>query len=129
MATLTMTRAPWRRASIAPAWSRNERITPPKIVPCAFVSRGIMSTRIAGSFHFARISNRLQARLLGRRVALYHDRVDLDLRFFSQSLQKHRSQISRLLLPKHLGVRGAILIGGLRIDFLLIDDLQYHRTI
>ncbi len=25
---------------------------PPKIVPYAFVSRGIMSTRMAGSFHF-----------------------------------------------------------------------------
>src|ERR1043166_6000143 len=55
--TVTMNCRPCRRASIAPAWSMYDRITPPKIVPCAFVSRGIINTRIAGSFPFGRMSD------------------------------------------------------------------------
>src|ERR1051325_8610159 len=65
--TVTMNCRPWRRASIAPAWSMYDRITPPKIVPCAFVSRGIISTRIPASPHFGRISSATSPPAAGRR--------------------------------------------------------------
>src|ERR1700686_4805850 len=98
-----MNRQPCRRASIAPAWSMNERITPPKIVPCAFVSRGIMSTRIAGSFHFVLTSIRSGA-LLRLRLRLQHLVVDVHLRVLAKLLQQHGAQTARLLIANHFDV-------------------------
>src|SRR5881398_2458113 len=100
------------------------------MVPCALVSRGIISTRIAGSFHFGRMPSRgcevsgsrgcevtptprprdrttpqprSQSRLL-RRLLLEQRVVDVDCRVLAQALQERGAEIARLALPHHLAV-------------------------
>src|SRR5882724_1185417 len=138
---------PCRRASMAPAWSMYERMTPPKMVPCALVSRGIMSTRMAGSFHFgcgvtgsrgcevtpaprprdcATAQPRSQSGLLLRRLLLDQAVVELDAGILAQPLQQCRTEIARLLEAHRLAVREA-LVGRLRVDLLLLEDLEHDR--
>src|SRR3954469_24278211 len=115
---------------MAPAWSMKERMTPPKIVPCAFVSRGIMSTRMAGSFHFDEISSTRSA-LRGRTFAGRSESllIDLDLRVFLQAIEQHLAKIARFLLAQRLRVLRAVLIDRFRIDLLLLEHLKHDRTL
>jgi hypothetical protein len=50
--TVTTLEGCQRCASIAAAKSISDKITPPKIVPSAFVSRGIIKRRMAGILSF-----------------------------------------------------------------------------
>src|SRR2546423_3666081 len=103
-------------------------MTPPKIVPCAFVSRGIIRTRIAGSSHFGRISTANLLRAL-RVLLREHLVVHVDLRLLAQTLQQRRAQAARLALAKRVDERRAILLNLGRARLLLFDDLERHGAI
>src|SRR4051794_4433310 len=99
-------------------------MTPPKMVPCAFVSRGIIRTRIAGSSHFGRISTANLLCALRAVLLLEHLVVHVDLRALAQPLQERRAKAARLLLTERVDERGAVLLDLHRARLLLLDHLE-----
>src|SRR5436305_3304007 len=96
------------------------------MVPCALVSRGIISTRMAGSSQreygvsLARDSAVTSSYpgLLRLRLLLDQLLIDVDGRRLPQPLQQRRAKIARLLLPEIVCVLRPSLRGG-RIVCLL----------
>src|SRR5947209_13530205 len=103
------------------------------MVPCAFVSRGIINTRMAGSSQRAyRVSLSRDSAvtssypgLLILRRRLDQLLIDVDVRRLTQPLQQRRAKIARLLLAKRIGVLRPVL-RACRILFLRLGDLEQH---
>src|SRR5207248_7618627 len=106
------------------------------MVPCALVSRGIISTRMAGSSQRgcgvslsrdSAVTWSYPGLLLRRR----RDQllVNVDRGRLAQPLQQRCAKVPRLLLTKIVGVLRAILCERGGIGFLLLGDLEEHRAI
>src|SRR3954452_13448098 len=109
------------------------------MVPCAFVSRGIISTRMAGSSQRgcsgvslsrdSAVTASYPGLLLRLRLLIDQLLADDDRRRFAQPLQQRRAEAPRFLLAQVVGVLRPVLRGRSVIGFLLLGDLEQHRTV
>src|SRR3954462_5040734 len=100
------------------------------MVPCAFVSRGIISTRMAGSSQRgcsgvslsrdSAVTASYPGLLLRLRLLIDQLLVDDNRRRFAQPLQQRRAEAPRFLLAQVVGVLRPVLRGCSVIGFLLL---------